>query len=109
MTERLTAFEFIPLTDGPQLVRVLRSGLVVMSFNVQGWLGVSLHDHAGLWFADRSDLAIEGQGIGRPYWDDDVPDWVTTFDIAAEQHRIAAIKTAMRRHLGLTHAPVAAS
>ncbi len=93
--ERLTAFEFIPLGDSPQIVRLRRHGVVIASFHVSGFFGVALE----LWFDARPDLTIEGQGLSRPYWNDEAPAWTTRFDPDAEAQRIALLTTAMRRQL----------
>jgi hypothetical protein len=96
--DRLTAFEFIPATDRPQLVRLKRKEEVLLEFNVLLWLGASLPAVA-LPFVAREDLTIEGDGIGRPYWNDEQPPWMCGFDPAAERTRIEAIRRAAQQAL----------
>lgn len=101
---RLTAFEFVAATDAPQLVRLSRQGVVLLQFCVLGWLAVDLSallfgmgiDY--MEFAKPDDLTIEGQGIGRPYWDGEEPPWAVAFGPAAEQCRIEAIRRAAYQH-----------
>lgn len=101
--DRLTAFEFLAATDAPQLVRICRGDVVLLQLSVVGWCGVDLAAidplGTGCQFATRAALTIEGQGIARPYWNAERPAWVTAFDVAAEQQRIALVQTAARRHV----------
>jgi hypothetical protein len=91
--ERLIALEFAPATDQPQLVHLKRDGEIVATFCVMGWLAISLPN---LVFVSREDLTIEGLGMGRPYWNDDLPAWLPVLDPGAERQRIAAIMSAVR-------------
>jgi hypothetical protein len=93
---RLTAFEFVSVTNGPQLVRVLCKGDVIFQFNVVGWLGVDL-PMLNLMIEDGQDLTIEGHGLGRFYWGDDLPAWATAFDAHVEGKRIDALRAAAQR------------
>lgn len=97
--ERLTAFEFIPVSNRPQLVRLKRGETELLSAEVVGWLALSFGARVAHTFHDRQELTIEGQGIGRPYWNDEQPAWVQGFTEEAELERIAVLKTAMERQL----------
>jgi hypothetical protein len=90
---RLTAFEFVPLGDGPQLVRLKRGETVLAEFAVVQWLGWFAVEQA-LIFETVDELVIEGEGVGRPYWDDELPPWAGGFDVETERVRIAQIRRA---------------
>lgn len=98
-TERLIAFEFVAAEDGPQLVTLKRKGVVVLQFAFVTWLGVDLQPFASmLAFESREDLDIEGHGLGHPYWNNEMPTWLTSsFDPIAEARRIVAIRDAASR------------
>lgn len=95
---KLTAFEFIAATDQPQRV-VLRNGDgVILQFGVTGWIGVDLST-LNIELAQVSDLTIEGQGLGRPFWNGEKPTWVEIFDTLDEERRIATIRNAVVKEL----------
>lgn len=98
--DRLTAFEFIAATDAPQVVRLRYKDIILVTFAVVGWFGwcPATVDPA-FDFEHRSDLVIEGQGLGHPYWNDEQPSWMTLFDGQAERRRIEAIRAAVGREL----------
>jgi hypothetical protein len=97
-TEQLTAFEFVAArTDEPCVVRLL-AGDEIVSFLVIGWLGVDLRKLEIL--LERRDLlVIEGQGLGRPYWGEDLPPWMAGADPVDELPRIGAIRAAAHREI----------
>lgn len=101
--ERLTAFEFIGATDGPQLVRLRRASddVVVAQFGFVQWLGIDLltAEFVDIRFERREDLVIEGEGLGRPYWNEDRPSWVHRFDSLAEAQRIVTVRAAVVREI----------
>jgi len=103
--ERLTAFEFIGATDGPQIVRIRRredgipDGAILAQFVFTGWVGADLVAVEDLQFDSRDDLIIEGEGLGHPYWNDDPPTWLLGFDSYAETRRLSAIREAVRREI----------
>lgn len=101
--ERLTAFEFIAAADGPQLVRLKRSDVVLAQLAFIGWVGVAdietLSPGLELVFERRQDLVIEGQGIGRPYWNGEQPTWAVMFDAVGEARRIEAVRAAVQREI----------
>jgi hypothetical protein len=100
LTERLTAFEFLAATDEPQIVRLTAQGLVLVEFVVVTWFGYRPAKGGAIFaFERRDELIIEGQGLGRPYWNDDAPPWTVLFDPKAERERITAIRRAVRREL----------
>jgi hypothetical protein len=100
--ERLTAFEFIGASNAPQLVRLRHAnGTVLAQFGFVQWIGIDLRALTpdGLPFEQRADLVIEGEGLGHPYWNDDCPSWVATFDSRTEAQRIETIRAAVMREI----------
>ena len=95
--ERLSAFEFIPVTNSPQMVCLKRDGAELLRCQVVGWLALSFGERGDL-FESKDALTIEGQGLGRPSWNDEQPQWVQGFAMEADE-RIALLKTAMARQL----------
>lgn len=98
--DRLTAFEFIAAQDGPQIVRLKRKDVpdvVLVEFALIAWVGVVLPVDLVLDFEARTDLVIEGVGLGHPYWNDERPSWTVAFDSATEARRIATIRAAAIR------------
>lgn len=101
MSDRLTALEFVAVDDGPlpvpQVVRLRRGDAVLIEFQVFRWLGWFVPAACGelLTFASRADLIIEGRGLGRTYWNDEMPPWVGgASDPKAEARRIEQIRRA---------------
>jgi len=96
---RLTAFEFIPATDAPQLVRLKFQDLVLVQFGVQGWFSWEpTQAQTQFLFDAPADLIIEGDGLGRPYWNHEPTPWAQVgFDAERERKRIAFIRAAMLR------------
>lgn len=110
--ERLTAFEFIAASESPQLVRLTRrsDGAVVRQFAFSHWIGVDLSQDP-LVFEGRADLVIEGEGLGRPYWngDGDQPSWLQAFDSRAEAQRIEIVRAAVVREINRARIALAPS
>lgn len=92
--EQLTAFEFVAAKDGPHVVRLcLFDGTVVRQFVFFNFIGF----HFGLeplMFESKEDLVIEGEGLGHPFWNDEQPTWVVSFDAVSEASRVEAIRKA---------------
>lgn len=100
LPERLTAFEFLAATDEPQIVRLTAHGVVLVEFVVVTWFGYRpVHGGAIVAFETKGELVIEGQGLGRPYWNDEAPPWTVLFNPQAERQRIAAIRRAVMREV----------
>lgn len=101
--ERLTAFEFIAAQRGvPQVVRLrLATGPVLAIFHFVDWIGFDLRsfDVEGFLFDRREDLVIEGQGLGRPYWNDEQPTWLQAFNPADQARQIEIIRAAVMREV----------
>lgn len=95
--ERLTGFEFMAATDQPQLVRLKRRDEVVAQFGIVAWFGCA--DGPVLEFEDRADLVIEGNGLGKPYWNGEQPPWAVVFDPVAETNRLLTIQAVVRREM----------
>src|ERR1043165_9551378 len=91
--ERLTAFEFVAVDEGPQIVCLKRGGETLLQLTFVLWTGVDLRA-LGLEFEACEDLTIEGRGVGHPYWNDAAPAWLMTFDGLTEAKRILAIRDA---------------
>ncbi len=103
--ERLTAFEFIArdqTTPTKVTLRRKTDGRVLNEGFFTHWLAYDLSRDPWL-FETQSDLLIEGDGVGKPYWNDDKATWQLVFDPAFERDRIetirAAVVTAARRQL----------
>lgn len=106
--ERLTAFEFIAADDrNPTLVRLkydlgMNRGFVVINeFMFVGWVGIRFTEASEeiYEFESFKDLIIEGQGVGRPYWNSEPTPWSKGFDPASELRRVAIIRAAVQREL----------
>lgn len=91
----LTAFEFVGAHDRPQQIVLKRQGAVVASFVAVTWFGALLD----LAFDQPADLSIEGEGLGKPYWNGELPVWASAFDAAQQARNIAAIRAAAMREV----------
>jgi hypothetical protein len=86
----------------PQAVRLRRrDGQILATFWGIGWIACDLRclDPEGVAFARREDLVIEGEGLGRPYWNDERPTWLVAFDSHAQTQHIAVIREAVQREI----------
>jgi len=99
MTHRLVAFEFIAAGSGPSIVRLSRNSMVIAQFAFVDWIAVDLRPFQPLTFSAKEDLVVEGEGLGHPYWDNEVPPWLVSFDGISEGKRIKAIKDAATREI----------
>lgn len=99
--EYLVGFEFISAGSQPQSVRLTRLGELVVHACVDSWVGMNLliAGGKGIEFEKKGDLVIEGQGLGRPYWNDERPTWMQGFDPLFEAQRILEIRKAIQREL----------
>lgn len=95
--QRLTGLEFMCHTEEPQLVRVYAKSAphITMTFFVTGWIAFSIMG-GQLLCNTVDDLVIEGDGIGKPFWNDEYMSWVCSFDKTTETNRLTAIRRAMR-------------
>lgn len=101
--ERLTAFEFIPASrTDPQLVRLERATPVgnelVLAVGLTFWGGVDL-SASPIEFDLRTELVIVGNGVGKPYWNDEPVPWAAGFDPRAELRRIEQLRAAVEREV----------
>lgn len=96
--ERLTAFEFIAAdAQIPTQVRLKRGDEVIATFWFVGYIAVPFV--AAPTFETREDLVLEGQGLGRPYWNGERTPWDVGFDPSTTLQRIAQIRQAAMREV----------
>lgn len=98
--ERLTAFEFVAANEQlPTRIRLKRKGddSIIYECVFVGWFGIGLYDE--ILFDKPENLVIEGQGVGRPYWNGEPVPWMPGFEPHRELRRIASIRAAVRREL----------
>jgi len=98
MNHKLTAFEFIAATNEPTIVQLFRGDELLAQFAFIDWIAVDLRSF-DFQFENQSALIINGEGLGHPYWDADVPPWMVTWDPRQEAARIKMIKQAAARQL----------
>lgn len=98
--ERLVAFEFISATDEIEQVRLKKTGEIFLQIGFRSWVGFNWID-SPLEFEKKEDLMIEGNGLGRPYWNEERPSWATVFVGTEEFKHINTIRAAIRRELNV--------